>query len=409
MHCFTLSNAFVLQTPDAACSVSRVDASVSPCPRLCEEGAPAPLNCDLLGLLRLQACSALIIATDSPIAVPACFGEVPLRRVAAPRVLLCGEPSSVDKRYLELLHVELALPSLYFANGVDATRLVSQQCDSPDSPFCWNSWLAAPFAAAGLLHLVALTFRGFAGHTAFTVAGSSVRVLLLGRRHCRRPGRRFWARGLQEDGSVANCVATEQICKVEHRWAAHLSVRGSAPVFWAQPPDLSPKPRLLVRPVEDSAQSFMAHFASISSYTAGPVTVLSLLKLSPSHPEAELADAYRAAYTAAGLPHDSFIAFDFQAEGGAGARGQAALLHAVSPALNAAGLHLVENGVVLHRQRGVLRTNCLDNLDRSNMAQHTIAGMMLAAQLHALKLAAFEAPLPPLAASALRVSVGGPW
>ena len=270
--------------------------------------------------------------------------------------------------------------------------------------------LACPGGAA----FVAPLFCGFAAET--PLAGDGLLVTLLARRHVGRPGRRLWARGVDAAGAAANCVATEQLLRPRDgggggALASHVSVRGSVPLLWAQPPDLRPKPRIrLAGPGDDAAPAgawaaslaaYRAHMASLRTSYGGPVAALSLLRHRGR--EAPLSDAYAAAAAEANAAGDAHIAFDFNARGGAAPAGRAALLALLLPHLRAAGIfHRAPAGkggndvatVIKSRQRGVLRINCLDCLDRTNMAQLAAAAAVAAMQLRALRGAQAQAASP---------------
>jgi len=66
--------------------------------------------------------------------------------------------------------------------------------------------------------------------------GKDLNLVLISRRRFGMAGTRFNARGLDDQGNVANFVETEIIlnydnCKLNF---AHVQIRGSVPLFWAQ-------------------------------------------------------------------------------------------------------------------------------------------------------------------------------
>ena len=274
-----------------------------------------------------------------------------------------------------------------------------------DARFFWNAALAAPvFACPGGAAFIAPLFCGFAAEAPVHVSGDGDDLLLtlLARRHVGRPGRRLWARGVDAAGAAANCVATEQLLRPRDPTggvACHVSVRGSVPLLWAQPPDLRPKPRIRLACPGDAAPaawaaslaSYRSHMAALRTSYGGPVVALSLLRHRGR--EAPLSDAYAAAAAQANAAGDTHIAFDFNARGGAAPAGRAALMTLLLPHLRSAGIfHRAAAGegnkadaVVKSRQRGVLRINCLDCLDRTNMAQVAASMAAAAMQLRALR------------------------
>ena len=66
--------------------------------------------------------------------------------------------------------------------------------------------------------------------------GRDLKVTLLSRRRSGMAGTRFNARGIDEDGNVANFVETEVIINFKDGDAvcSHVQIRGSVPLFWSQ-------------------------------------------------------------------------------------------------------------------------------------------------------------------------------
>jgi hypothetical protein len=71
---------------------------------------------------------------------------------------------------------------------------------------------------------------------------------LISRRNVKRPGTRFWVRGLDEEGNPANNVETEQIIIADAGdVSSFVQTRGSIPVRWTQYVNMTwaPKPQIL--------------------------------------------------------------------------------------------------------------------------------------------------------------------
>ena len=62
-----------------------------------------------------------------------------------------------------------------------------------------------------------------------------MRYCLVSRRSTRHAGTRYHARGITEEGAVANYTETEQIAFLSNRVFTHVQVRGSVPAFFEQP------------------------------------------------------------------------------------------------------------------------------------------------------------------------------
>lgn len=92
-----------------------------------------------------------------------------------------------------------------------------------------------------------------------TLAGRSLQVALISRRSRFRAGTRYFRRGVDHEGHVANFNETEQLVLIGSRSdpeeiATRLSfvqIRGSVPVFWAEVNTLRYKPDLQVMDLQD--------------------------------------------------------------------------------------------------------------------------------------------------------------
>jgi phosphatidylinositol 4-phosphatase len=90
--------------------------------------------------------------------------------------------------------------------------------------------------------------------------GRKLQLFLISRRSRFRAGTRYFRRGIDHDGHVANFNETEQIATVAsqadpNKAATTLSfvqIRGSVPVFWAEINTLRYKPDLQIMDLQDS-------------------------------------------------------------------------------------------------------------------------------------------------------------
>lgn len=67
------------------------------------------------------------------------------------------------------------------------------------------------------------------------VEAQQARAALISRMSCERAGARFFTRGVDDSGNVANFVETEQLLLFRDVAVSHVQIRGSAPLFWEQP------------------------------------------------------------------------------------------------------------------------------------------------------------------------------
>ena len=304
-----------------------------------------------------------------------------------------------------------------------------------DPMFLWNKHLLSPFVDAGVDELALPLMQGFVGQRAFTIEktasgendvvaeakqdpgeviemqeipapnreiagedGKETREFLLtliSRRSTRRAGLRYRRRGIDEDGHVANFVETEQILSTQswnqsEKAFSLLQIRGSMPLFFNQSPySFKPQPISFGSEATNHA-AFTRHFESlIKRY--GEVQVASLVDKSAT--EVGIGELYgkhvQMANNGLGIRNTQigFEWFDFHSQcKGMKFENVSILLDTLEDKLNAFGWITKQNDRNTHLQKGVLRTNCMDCLDRTNVVQSAVAGWALEQQLAALDL-----------------------
>lgn len=249
-----------------------------------------------------------------------------------------------------------------------------------------------------------------------------VTLTLIARRATSRPGVRHWRRGADAEGAVANFVETEQIAEVVRLTksntsaadastssatsaapaklsrdplpsvASFVQVRGSIPLLWSQVPELTYKPPTKVAPATASGAAFSKHARSLTE-RYGDVLALNLANAHGS--EGLLGEAY--ASLASGERERNpkslkLVQFDFHAVCGATRYER---LEELWPSLSS-DVEKVHSfyfapgegkGIASPtplKQRGVVRTNCVDCLDRTNVVQGWLARKALLAALRAV-------------------------
>jgi len=255
--------------------------------------------------------------------------------------------------------------------------------------------------------------------------GRVARGLLLSRRAVARQGTRYFTRGVDAEGSAANTVETEQLLLfVDGSVASYVQVRGSIPLPWEQTPTLKYTPRVTfpTPPTGDSARAAFERHAAAAIRLYGAVTAVNLVDqkgdqrllgkafetLSANFGAAgggggggggsgggEGGGGGSAAAAAiaggggaggggggggGGRPQWSYIWFDFHHECKNMKWGNLSkLLGQVSNIMERDGFFFAPGPAAAARgegrrsQRGALRTNCLDNLDRTNVVQSVFA------------------------------------
>ncbi|ERT01765.1 hypothetical protein HMPREF1624_00059 [Sporothrix schenckii ATCC 58251] len=254
-------------------------------------------------------------------------------------------------------------------------------------------------------------------------------VTLISRRSVRRAGLRYLRRGVDEDGNVANAVETEQILSpsvvnqmVESQLLpapplsktySFVQVRGSIPLFWTQSPfSLKPVP-VIQHSLELNYGALKNHFDGLRR-EYGSLQVVNLVE--KHGVESALGTQFERSVqrynddtnSAPGESTLPFEWFDFHSAcKGMKFENVSLLLGRLSNKIEQMGSTVEETGAdnteadgtsspagnmasstgsygpgnLVQRQKGVLRTNCMDCLDRTNVCQSSFAKFMLDAQL----------------------------
>lgn len=215
-------------------------------------------------------------------------------------------------------------------------------------------------------------------------------LTLISRRSVKRAGLRYLRRGVDDDGNTANSVETEQILSSQDwspssRTYSFLQVRGSIPVFFSQSPySFKPIPQMQ-QSAETNFRAFQKHFSNLSA-RYGTIQAASLVERH-GH-EAIVGEEYE---KNANRLNESggingakvgFEWFDFHAMcRGMKFENVSLLIDTLGSTLDSFGNSVEVNGKLEHKQSGVLRTNCMDCLDRTNVVQSAFGRRALELQL----------------------------
>lgn len=331
--------------------------------------------------------------------------------------------------------------SFFFSYDYDLTRSLAKQSreegsDEPlhrkvDPLFFWNHHVIQPFVDAGLDSLALPLVKGFIGQQTFTVDAkppqvdevkSSVEmkdfacsegspptspptgpvpdeprsserqfdITVISRRSVKRAGLRYLRRGIDDDGCCANSVETEQILSPKvvdagSKTYSFLQIRGSIPVFFTQSPySLKPTP-IFRHSNEANFQALKRHFDGLHQRYGS----LQIANLVEKHGvEAPIGEKYQHGverYNEEDADNQvPFEWFDFHdACRGMKFENIQKLIDTLRGQLELFGSTVEENGKIKVQQSGVVRTNCMDCLDRTNVCQSSFAKYVLDVQLKA--------------------------
>jgi len=277
-------------------------------------------------------------------------------------------------------------------------------------------------------------FFGYLNITTTTIKLTPLTFVLITRKSRHRAGTRYFSRGVDESGNVANFNETEQVIvigdstgglagydsssvssgsKQQVQVLSYVQTRGSVPVYWSEVINLRRIPELNVRPVDLALNAAKKHFdEQVKLY--GDNYLINLVNQSGR--EERVKTAYEnVVKELVSSPTESkegseqtserfhtieptranklmdrlhYIYFDFHHEcQGTKLHRAQVLLDNLGDGLYDQGYYhsiegntLASNSVTKH-QSSVMRTNCMDCLDRTNVVQSMLARWTLNRQL----------------------------
>ncbi|KAJ8026494.1 Polyphosphoinositide phosphatase [Holothuria leucospilota] len=333
--------------------------------------------------------------------------------------------SNDESRYLRTFQ-NIDLPSnFYFSYTYDLTHSLQYNLTGPQSEggpygnvktkFVWNTfhWEIAKIMVDPVWQMFII--HGYVGQVNVSIFGRSVYVALIARRSNQYAGTRYLKRGSNANGDVANEVETEQIVYdasltsfSRGRYTSYLQIRGSVPGLWSQ--DISsmvPKPPITLNGSDPYFNLAAFHFNQLMKTYGSPIIVINLVKKHEKRPrESKLTDELFGAvqYLNQFLPPEHSIRYKHvdmarynkspkldviaKLENVGEAVVEQTGLFLFGPVLDPSKLkksrEFSTEERVIYKQTGVVRTNCVDCLDRTNTAQFVIGKQALGHQLFAL-------------------------
>ncbi|KAK4780940.1 hypothetical protein SAY87_017046 [Trapa incisa] len=352
----------------------------------------------LIGILKLIAGSYLIVITERE-----CVGSYmgnPIFKISSLKILRCNhalqnspsEQKKMETEFSELLSVAENTPGLYFSYESNLTlscqRLHELGDESKllplwrqaDPRFLWNNYLLELLIDNKLDSYLLPVIQGSFQHFQAAIGKDIADVTLIARRCSRRNGTRMWRRGADSDGYVANFVETEQIIQMHGHTASFVQVRGSMPFTWEQIVDLTYKPKFEIVKPEEAPRIAERHFLDLrKTYQS----VLAVDLVNKHGGEGRLSEKFANAMQSITSDDVRYVHFDFHHICGHVHFERLSILYEqIEGFLEKNGyLLLNEKGEKLKEQLGVVRTNCIDCLDRTNVTQSMIGRKVLEWQL----------------------------
>ncbi|CAN4105435.1 unnamed protein product [Withania somnifera] len=409
MRLWEFPNQYVVEPTDGSSGscleISRVDGSmklIDEIPHCSSLRVPKIRTIfGVIGILKLLAGSYLLVITERE-SVGSYMGH-PIFKVSSMKVFPCDhslkntpvEQKKMEAEFSALLNVAEKTPGLYFSYDVNITLSVQRLHDlgdeskllplwrQADPRFLWNNYMMEvlidhkldPF----LLPVVQGSFHNFQA----AIGKDIVDVTLIARRCNRRTGTRMWRRGADTDGFVANFVESEQIIQLNGCTASFLQVRGSIPLLWDQIVDLTYKPKFEIVRLEEAPRVAERHFLDLRKKYGN---VLSVDLVNKHGGEGRLNEKFANAMQHVAGDDVKYLHFDFHHICGHVHFERLSILYDQIEDFFIKNRYFLlnEKGEKIEVQLGVVRTNCIDCLDRTNVTQSMLGRRMLEFQLRRL-------------------------
>ncbi|KAK6797903.1 hypothetical protein RDI58_005605 [Solanum bulbocastanum] len=413
MRLWEFPDQYVVEPTDGSCGscleISRVDGSVKLIDEVPECNSVRVPKIQkifgVIGILKLLAGSYVLVITDRE-CVGSYFGH-PIFKVSSMKFYPCDQSlknSTAEKKNMEaqfsaLLNVIERTPGLYFSYNVNITLSAQRLHDlgdesmlplwrQADPRFVWNNYMMEqlidnkldPF----LLPVVQGSFHNFQA----AIGKDIIDVTLIARRCNRRAGTRMWRRGADSDGFVANFVESEQIIQLKGYTASFVQVRGSIPLLWNQIVDLTYKPKFEIVRIIEAPRVVERHYLDLRKKYGN---VLSIDLVNTHGGEGRLCEKFANAMQHVAADDVKYLHFDFHHICGHVHFELLSILYDQIEDFFIKNRYFLlnEKGEKVELQLGVLRTNCIDCLDRTNVTQSMLGRKMLEFQLR--RLGAFDA------------------
>ncbi|KAF9177286.1 hypothetical protein BGZ51_008757 [Haplosporangium sp. Z 767] len=319
-----------------------------------------------------------------------------------------------EASYLSLLHSHLQSGLFHFSYGYELTHTLQRQSElkgsalpiweRADERFFWNRRLQSKFIDhttankdQDLSRFILPVVNGFAEFKSAEINKKPFTFALFSRRSRHRAGTRYFSRGVDAQGNVSNFNETEQVVIADADQdgtasalpggqivLSHVQTRGSIPIYWTQINNIKYTPKLQIFDNPETENSFRKHF-EVQKAFYGPQLVINLINRKGY--EGPMGVAFQKYIDNLSDPEIKYHHFDFHHEC------SKMKWHRVSLLLDHFHEELVSQGYfkaeigkdgaekVSQKQTSVVRTNCMDCLDRTNVVQSVVSRWVLNRQL----------------------------
>jgi len=262
----------------------------------------------------------------------------------------------------------------------------SYNINNTEKKFFWNFNLYKSFKEMNV-EKIWMTFMicGYVGYIKNFVNDTEVEIYLISRRSVNHTGTRYNTRGIDDAGHVANCCETEQIVKVGDYIISGVQFRGSVPVFFQQT-GMTAQTQI-TRSQEMTSPAFLRHIEEIQTFYQ---KIFCINLMNATKPWEQIITLnYETQIKMNKLKCYKYNFFDYQNETkGDNYENLDNFIGSITGLLNIFKFFCqnTKTKEIPKEQTGIVRTNCLDCLDRTNIIQTRLGWKMLELQLAFLNI-----------------------
>lgn len=311
-----------------------------------------------------------------------------------------------DHKFITLMSAFLNNGHFYFSDEYNLTNTLQAQVEqnfsfeNSEQSFFLNHAHAEKFLKGNInaFAYISIFILGFVAQKEISNSDCKRLVMtIISRKETGRLGTRFYSRGIDRNGNVSNFVETETVIEVERndesrRVFSHFQIRGSIPVYWTQQPSLNYNPKIVIDNDHGKTEkAFKLHFNKlVRRYRK--IQCVNLIDKQRS--QKMIGDTFM-------LFHNKIVSEEAQLSGrihhewfdyhhecrNMKVHNIAKLLKAIKDNLSSYGYFecMAVNAKddifardkykfkVSKTQEGVVRTNCIDCLDRTNVFQSVVS------------------------------------
>lgn len=321
--------------------------------------------------------------------------------------LFIGNGSDVETKYLELFKSVDLTKDFYYSHTYTICDTVQNNYSvhvkdadyglSISDKFVYNQFHleCLKMVSDELLKYSVQVIHGYLSIIPISLSGRMIELYLISRRSRHYAGTRYRKRGINSEGHVANEVQTEIVLydsTHSNSIMSFVQLRGSIPLFWAQklPVSILKKPPI-VYPLNDGTfSSTRRHFNYLFAQYGAPIICLNLLSDDLENDEGQLSLKFSKAIQKINmeLPQSFHIQYihrdlrNYQLFG----KCEQMMTETARYCIDKTGIFHIKNNQILSIQSGIVRSSCLDCLDRTNTVIQRVSLVAVANMLHKINV-----------------------